>query len=110
VNCRSPLVRFYPDGPDCVQIQLAIRYPYHDSHRRSHRDVLKQLPGIVRDYTLTADGPGRDGMIRQLSGFRLVDHIIQSDLRVKPYVLQMQRMQAETEHKKRETVVKRAAE
>ena len=28
-------------------IQLAVRYPYHDSHRRSHRDVLKKLSLIV---------------------------------------------------------------
>lgn len=79
------------------QVQLAIRYPYHDSHRRSHRDVLKQLSGIVHDYTLAPEGPGRDAMIRQLSSFLkewLVDHIIQSDLRMKPYVQQMQRQQA----------------
>lgn len=80
------------------QVQLAIRYPFHDSHRRSHRDVLKQLSAIVHDYTLAPEGPGRDAMIRQLSGFLkewLVDHIIQSDLRMKPYVVQMQRQQAE---------------
>ena len=87
------------------QLQLAIRYPYHESHRRSHRDVLKKLSDIVTEYSLAPPGPARDRMVRDLATFLkewLVDHIIQSDLRMKPYVLQMQAQKAEAIKRKRE--------
>ncbi|MBR9972638.1 bacteriohemerythrin [Magnetospirillum sulfuroxidans] len=86
-------------------IQLAIRYPYYDSHRRSHRDVLKKLSLIVGEYTKTADGPDRDRMVRDLAGFLkewLVDHIIQSDLRMRPYIQQMQAQKLLAEKHRRE--------
>lgn len=89
------------------ELQLAIRYPYHESHRRSHRDVLKKLSEIVAEYTKAPDGPPRDRMVRDLATFLkewLVDHIIQSDLRMKPYVLQMQAQRAEALRRKREAV------
>ncbi len=89
------------------ELQLAIRYPYYESHRRSHRDVLKKLSEIVGEYTKAANGPVRDRMVRDLANFLkewLVDHIIQSDLRMKPYVLQMQAQKAEALRRKREAV------
>lgn len=89
------------------ELQLAIRYPYHESHRRSHRDVLKKLSEIVAVYTKAPEGPARDAMVRDLANFLkewLVDHIIQSDLRMKPYVLQMQAQKAEAIRRKREAV------
>lgn len=89
------------------ELQLAIRYPYHESHRRSHRDVLKKLSEIVSVYTKAPEGPTRDAMVRDLANFLkewLVDHIIQSDLRMKPYVLQMQAQKAEAVRRKREAV------
>ncbi len=70
-------------------LQLKVRYPFHDSHRRSHRDVLKKLSEIVAVYTKTVDGPERDRMVIDLGKFLkewLVAHIIQSDLRMKPYI------------------------
>lgn len=88
-------------------IQLAVRYPYHDSHRRSHRDVLKKLSAIVGDYTKTPDGPERDRMVRDLGAFLkewLVDHIIQSDLRMKPYIQQMQQQKVLADKRRREAV------
>lgn len=90
------------------QLQLAIRYPYHESHRRSHRDVLKKLSDIVTEYSLAPAGPARDRMVRDLANFLkewLVDHIIQSDLRMKPYVLQMQAQKAEAIKRKREATL-----
>lgn len=87
------------------QLQLAIRYPYHESHRRSHRDVLKKLSDIIGEYSRAPAGAMRDRMVRDLAGFLkewLVDHIIQSDLRMKPYVLQMQAQQSESIRRKRE--------
>lgn len=89
------------------QIQLAIRYPYHDSHRRSHRDVLKKLQLIVGEYTKSPDGPERDRMALDLAAFLrewLVDHIIQSDLRMQPYIRRMQNDKAEAERRRREAL------
>lgn len=90
------------------ELQLAIRYPYHESHRRSHRDVLKKLSDIMGEYSLAPDGPVRDRMVRDLANFLkewLIDHIIQSDLRMKPYVLQMQAQKAEAVRRKREALL-----
>ncbi|OJX81744.1 bacteriohemerythrin [Magnetospirillum sp. 64-120] len=88
-------------------IQLAVRYPYYDSHRRSHRDVLKKLSMIVGEYTKTPDGPARDRMVRDLAAFLkewLVDHIIQSDLRMKPYIQKMQHDKVEADKRRREAL------
>ncbi|MBI3445698.1 MAG: hemerythrin family protein [Magnetospirillum sp.] len=84
-------------------IQRRVGYPYHDCHCRSHRDVLKQLVEIVQAYTM-ATGVKRDEMVRGLGKFLrewLVDHIIQSDLRMKPYVLKHREARAEAEKRKR---------
>jgi len=70
------------------EIQVEVRYPYYDSHRHSHRDVLKKLTSIVQVY-IQAKGLERDRLIRDLGAFLrewLVDHIIQSDLRMKPFI------------------------
>jgi hemerythrin len=89
------------------ELQLAIRYPYYESHRRSHRDVLRKLSDLMGVYSTTPEGPARDGMVRDVATFLkewLVDHIIQSDLRMKPYVLQMQALKAEAIRRKREAL------
>jgi hemerythrin len=89
------------------ELQLKIRYPYHESHRHGHRDVLKQLTGIVQLYT-KAKGDERDKMIRGLGTFLrewLVDHIIQSDLRMKPYILKQQAEEAEAKKRHRAAIV-----
>lgn len=88
------------------EIQQKVRYPYFESHRRSHRDVLKKLTELVQDYT-QAGGVVRDTMIRSMAGFLkewLVDHIIQSDLRMKPYVLKYQQEMAESDKRKRAAI------
>ena len=67
----------------------------------------RALSEIVAEYTKTTEGPTRDRMVRDLTTFLkewLVDHIIQSDLRMKPYVLQMQAQKAEAIRRKREAV------
>jgi len=74
------------------EIQLKIRYPFSESHRRQHRDVLKKLSVVLAEYT-ASHGEIRDTMIRSMTDFLkewLVDHIIESDLRMRPYVLKMQ--------------------
>lgn len=85
------------------ELQLQVRYPYYDSHRRSHRDVLKQLNGLLERYVRLA-GPERDAMIRDMAGFLrewLIDHIISSDLRMKPYVQKFLADKAESDRRVR---------
>lgn len=85
------------------EIMAEIRYPYLDSHRRSHRDVLKKLTELARDY-VAAEKARRDEMIRSMAGFLrewLIDHIIHSDLRMKPYVAQFRAQIDESEKRKR---------
>lgn len=87
-------------------IQLRVGYPYFESHRRSHRDVLKQLVEFVQKYT-QARGHLRDDMVRGLGKFLrewLLDHIIQSDLRMKPYILKYQQAQQEAEVNRRKAI------
>lgn len=93
------------------EIMVEIRYPYLDSHRRSHRDVLKKLTEHVQDY-VGADKSRRDDMIRSMAGFLrewLVDHIIHSDLRMKPYVLRFREEMSETEKRKRAAIAQSEA-
>ncbi|HSV30025.1 MAG TPA: hemerythrin family protein [Candidatus Omnitrophota bacterium] len=88
------------------EIQLRVRYPYFESHRRSHRDVLKKLTDLVQTYT-KAEGAVRDNMIRTMAGFLkewLVDHIIQSDLRMKPYIARHHAEMVEAEKRKRAAI------
>jgi hemerythrin len=88
------------------ELQLKVRYPYHDAHKKMHRDVLKQLSAIVTEYTQSPPDK-RIAMIRDLAGFLktwLVDHIIDSDLRMKPYVLKMQQDQAEAIRRRRAAI------
>lgn len=82
------------------ELQLKIRYSYYESHRKQHRDVLKQLEHVLMDYT-AANGTVQDSMIREIAKFLkewLVGHIIESDLRMRPYI---QKMQAEQQAFKR---------
>jgi len=73
------------------ELQLKIRYSYHESHRKQHRDVLKQLEHVLTEYT-QANGVVQDKMIRGIADFLkewLVGHIIESDLRMRPYIEKM---------------------
>lgn len=93
------------------EIMAEIRYPYLDSHRRSHRDVLKKLTEHVHDY-VAADKSRRDEMIRSMAGFLrewLVDHIIHSDLRMKPYVAQFRAQIDDSEKRRRAAIAQSEA-
>jgi hemerythrin len=85
------------------ELQLKIRYSYHESHRKQHRDVLKQLEHVLYDYT-SAHGEQQDTMIRGIANFLkewLVGHIIESDLRMKPYIQKMQQEKAASKRQRR---------
>ncbi|MEW5726924.1 MAG: hypothetical protein AB1918_03775, partial [Pseudomonadota bacterium] len=54
-----------------------------------------------------AGGVIRDDMIRSMAGFLkewLVDHIIQSDLRMKPYIAAFNRQKAESDSRRRAAI------
>lgn len=73
------------------QLQMSVQYPFYDSHCRAHREVLRKLATVLTAYT-QAQGVERDQMVRDITDFLkewLVDHIIQSDLRMKPYVARL---------------------
>lgn len=85
------------------EIQLKIRYPYVESHRRQHRDVLKKLGALLQEYT-ESHGEIRDKLIRDMTSFLkewLVNHIIESDLRMRPFVLKMQAEQKDAAKRRR---------
>ncbi len=70
------------------QLQATIHYPFIISHQKAHRDLLKKLVSIVQGY-INAPPDRRDQMIRGVAEFLrswLIDHIIEFDLRMKPFM------------------------
>lgn len=93
------------------ELMAEIRYPYLESHRRNHREVLKKLTGQAQDYA-GAEEARRIEMIRttvRLLPEWLVGHILQSDLRMKPYVLQFRAQMDESEKRKRAAIAQSEA-
>lgn len=85
------------------EAQIRIGYPYHDTHRESHRSVLRKLRAIVDEFAEAHNDHDRDRLIRGLIGFLrewLIDHIIQSDLRMRPYFAKWHAEQAELEKRR----------
>lgn len=71
------------------RLQLEIRYPFHDGHRHAHRDLVRSLGDILDTYSKEPDIAQRDAIVRRMVVFLrqwLVDHIIENDLRMKPYI------------------------
>lgn len=84
------------------KLQLTIRYPFNESHRRAHRDVLRELNEILERYGNEKDLATRDKMVRGMVDFLrnwLINHIIESDLRMKPYIADYLRQQRAKRHK-----------
>ncbi len=75
------------------KLQLDIRYPFHDGHRHAHRDLVRSLADILERYSLEKEEERRDAMVREMIAFLrqwLVDHIIENDLRMRPYIKKWQ--------------------
>jgi len=76
-------------------IQRRIRYTYGEAHCKQHRDVLHQLNELLHEYT-KSKGDVRDRMVVEMADFLkhwLIDHIIESDLRMRPFIQKMQHEQ-----------------
>ncbi|WP_142850126.1 bacteriohemerythrin [Telmatospirillum sp. J64-1] len=71
-------------------LQRAARYPFYESHRQAHQELIRKLNVLHERYCAAKDGPERDEMVRDLAIFLrewLVNHIIEQDLRLKPFVV-----------------------
>jgi hemerythrin len=70
-------------------LRRMVQFPYCEAHEREHQALLRGLNSVIADLAVvqTQDAflQWRGGMDQFLHHW-LVDHIIQSDLRLKPYV------------------------
>jgi hemerythrin len=77
------------------KLQRAILYPYHEAHRRSHKDLIRQLSEVRAELTAKPVTTKPDDLIAahaKMGEFLhhwLVDHIIETDLRMKPYTAEI---------------------
>lgn len=73
------------------KVQAAIRYPYHDAHKASHRALIRQLHEVQKHVKAGSGKKAEEGeiIVKEMAGFLnhwLVDHIIDEDLRMKPFL------------------------
>ena len=74
------------------ELQRVSQYPFYDAHAREHRDLIKKLDGIIDHHKMAASRSDVSTVTNELIGLLkdwLVHHIIQSDLRMRPYVEKM---------------------
>ena len=73
-------------------LQRAAQYTFYDAHSHEHRDLIKKLDGIIVRYHSASTGTDVEFVSKELSELLrdwLVKHIIQSDLRMRPFVTKM---------------------
>lgn len=70
-------------------IQQDNHYPFREEHKREHRMLLAQVVDMATKYFIKKTEPvtkdALDGVAEFLKHW-LIDHIIKSDLRMRPYV------------------------
>jgi len=77
------------------KLQRAILYPFHEAHRHSHNDLIRQLSEVREELKTKAatksveDLAAVHGRMGDFLHHWLVDHIIQADLRMKPYTAEL---------------------
>ncbi len=77
------------------KLQRAIIYPFHEAHRRAHKDLIRQLSEVRADLKARAATQKTDDLVAvhaRMGDFLhhwLVDHIIEADLRMKPYTAEI---------------------
>lgn len=76
-------------------LQMHVVFPYREAHHNAHIFLMKQLDNLMME-TKEASGAYLNGaMGEKLSQFLqdwLIDHLIESDLRMKPFVEKMNDM------------------
>jgi len=70
------------------RLQVLIEFPFCDAHKKEHQELLEALDDIITDVKFSNDDShtkiARDTAV--LLRDWLVDHILQSDLRMRPFV------------------------
>lgn len=70
-------------------IQQACKYPYCETHRQEHQQLLFQIKDMARRHFVDRTAPVTRDTLQQAAGFLrhwLVDHIIKSDLRLREHL------------------------
>lgn len=74
------------------ELQRAVQYPFLDAHCREHRDLIKRLDSIIAHRKTAATRSDIVEVAQQIVALVkewLVYHILQTDLRMRPYVAEM---------------------
>lgn len=77
------------------KLQRAILYPFHEAHRRSHKDLIRQLSEVREELKVKAATHSSENLAAahaRMGDFLhhwLVDHIIEADLRMKSYTAEI---------------------
>lgn len=74
-------------------VQLACDYPHYEEHRQEHRILVERLNKIIRTHfkPKNRDKPEIIEQVHRLLHQWVVRHVIDSDLKMKPYVEKMPR-------------------
>jgi len=76
-------------------LQRAANYPFHDAHKQAHKDLMRQLSTVREELRLKADAkklediPAMHAKMAEFLHHWLIDHILDTDLRMKPYTKAM---------------------
>ena len=77
------------------KLQRGIVYPFHEAHRRAHKDLIRQLSEVREELKTKAATQSTDEIaaaharMGEFLHHWLVDHIIEADLRMKPYTAEI---------------------
>ena len=74
-------------------VQLACDYPLYEEHRLQHRALVEQLNKIIRSH-FNAHSRDRVEIVEQIHRLLtqwIVRHVVDSDLKMKPYIAKMPR-------------------
>ncbi len=73
-------------------LQRAVHYPFYQAHAREHSDLVNRLETIIAHRTAARSGRDLTVVSREILALLkewLVEHILRTDLRMRPYVAQM---------------------
>ena len=73
-------------------LQKAVNYPFHDAHRHAHKDLIRQLSEVraeLKDKAAAYDIAAMHSRLENFLHHWVIDHIIEADLRMKPYTKAM---------------------
>lgn len=75
------------------RLQLAVGFPFHEAHKRTHRELIADLNRIGEEL-LRTHSPDRHGILSSFLRNWLVNHVQQSDKTMLPYVQEMRGMRS----------------